>query len=246
MPFRLGFIAVVLAVVVTVAGGARAANQTVTALSGPNRFEPSTVMVDQGETVTWQNGSGTHNVQFNDGSYEMPPNPSSLGWTVSRTFNTSGTFTYLCRQHGPSMSGTVVVQPVAPPPPGPPAPAPPGGSPPPGSPPTGPGAPPPLPLLSVTLKVSDATPLAGKRVRVFGVVRPARDGRKVQIQKRLRNGAFKTIASARLRDAGAAKSVYSLRLRLSADTVLRARVAGDDEAATGLSHRRTLDVHSPA
>ena len=122
-----------------------------------------------------------------------------------------------------------------------------GTAPPGGGPPTGPGNPaPPLPLLTVTLKVSDATPLAGKRVRVFGVVRPARDGRKVQIQKRLRNGSFKTIATTRLRDAGAAKSTYSLLLRLSADAVLRAREAGDDEAATGLSHRRKLDVHSPA
>jgi plastocyanin len=252
MPFRLGFIAVVLAVVVTVAGGARAANQTVTALSGPNRFSPSTVMVNQGEMVTWNNGSGTHNVQFNDGSYEMPPNPDSSNWTVSRTFNTPGTFTYICRQHGSSMSGTVVVQavgsppPPGPPPPGPPVPAPPGGNPPGGNPPPTVGDPAPLPLLSVTLKVSDVTPLAGKRVRVFGVVRPARDGRKVQIQKRLRNASFKTIATTRLRDAGAAKSIYSLRLRLSADTVLRARVAGDDEAATGLSNGRKLDVHSPA
>jgi plastocyanin len=252
MPFRLGFIAVVLAVVVTVAGGARAANQTVTALSGPNRFSPQAVTINQGEMVTWNNGSGLHNVQFNDGSYEMPADPSSSSWTVSRTFNTPGTFAYICRQHGTSMSGSVTVLPVAPPPPpppppGPPVPAPPGGSPPGGSPPTGPGAPAPtLPLLSVTLKVSDATPLAGKRVRVFGIVRPARDGRKVQIQKRLRNGKFKTIATTRLRDAGAAKSIYSLRLRLSADTVLRARVAGDDEAATGLSHGRKLDVHSPA
>jgi len=238
MPFRLGFIAVVLAVVATVAGGARAANQTVTALSGPNRFEPITVTVDQGEMVTWNNGSGTHNVQFDDGSYEMPVNPSSSSWTVSRTFNTPGTFTYICRQHGASMAGSVV---VLPPPSGPPLPAPPGGNPPPTV-----GDPAPLPLLNVTLKVSDATPLAGKRVRVFGVVRPARDGRKVQIQKRLRNRTFKTIATTRLRDAGAARSVYSLRLRLSADTVVRARVAGDDEAATGVSHGRRLDVRSPA
>jgi plastocyanin len=246
MPFRLGFIVVVLAVVVTVAGGARAANQTVTALSGPDRFAPPTVTVNQGEMVTWNNGGGLHNVQFNDGSYEMPADPSSSGWTVSRTFNTPGTFSYICRQHGSSMSGSVIVLPVAPPPPGPPAPAPPGGSPP-GGPPTGPGDPAPtLPQLSVTLKVSDSTPLAGRRVRVFGVVRPARDGRKVQIQKRLRNGSFKTIATTRLRDAGAGKSIYSLRLRLSADTVLRARVAGDDDAATGLSRRRKLDVHSPA
>ena len=243
MSFRLGFIAAVLAVVVTVAGGARAANQTVTALSDPNRFSPLTVTVNQGEMVTWNNDSGTHNVQFNDGSYEMPADPSSLSWTVSRTFATPGTFTYICREHGTGMSGTVVVLPGGRR--GSPAPAPPGGSPPGGDPPPTGGGPKALPL-SVTLKVGDATPLAGKLVRVFGVVRPARDGRKVQIQKRLRKGGFKTIATTRLRDAGAAKSTYGLRLRLSADTVLRARVAGDDEAATGLSRGRKLDVHSPA
>ena len=100
--------------------------------------------------------------------------------------------------------------------------------------------------LKVTLAVSDATPLAGKRVRVFGVVRPARDGRKVQIQKRLRNGKLaRRSPQLGLKDAGAAKSIYSLRLRVSADTVLRARVAGDDERASGLSHGRKAG-RSPA
>ncbi len=249
MPFRLGLIAVVLAVSVAVAGDAGAVDQTVSALSGPNRFAPANVTIDQGDTVTWQNMSGTHNVQFNDGSYEMPANPSSSMWTVSRTFNTPGTFTYICRQHGTSMSGSVTVQAVAPPPPGPgePAPSPPGGSPPGGNPPSGPGAPGgETKALSISLKLSDSTPLAGKRVRLFGVVKPARDGRKVQIQKRLRNGKFKTIATTRLKAAAGDKSVYALRLRVTADTVLRARVAGDDEAATGLSRGRKLDVHRPA
>jgi plastocyanin len=230
---RLGVTATVLAVVVTAfSSGALAANQTVTALSGPNRFSPAAVTINQGEMVTWTNGSGLHNVQFDDGSFEQPATPSSSAWTVQRTFNTPGTFTYLCEQHGSSMSGSVTVLATGTPPP-------PGGTPPP------PGTPP-LPLLKVTLKVSDTTPLAGRRVRVFGVVRPARDGRKVQIQKRLRSGKFKTIATTRLQNAGADKSTYSLRLRVSADTVLRARVGGDDANATGLSRSRKLDVHRPA
>jgi hypothetical protein len=91
--------------------------------------------------------------------------------------------------------------------------------------------------------VSDATPAAGRRVRLFGVVRPARDGRKVQIQKRGRGGRYRTVATARLRDAGAAKSVFSLRLAVARDAVLRARVAGDDRRATGLSKARKVDVH---
>jgi plastocyanin len=248
MPFRLGLTAVVLAVVATAAGAAPAAAQTVSAQPS-DTFSPSDLTVTQGQSVTFRNGGGTHNVHFDDGSVDIPATADSTQWEFAHPFNTVGNFRYYCEIHGAAngvgMSGIVRV--VAPPPPGPPAPAPPGGNPPGGGPPTGPGNPaPPLPLLTVTLKVSDATPLARKRVRVFGVVRPARDGRKVQIQKRLRNGSFKTIATTRLRDAGAAKSTYSLLLRLSADAVLRARVAGDDEAATGLSHRRKLDVHSPA
>ena len=242
----------VWAVIGAAATGAGAANQTVMALSGPNRFSPSTVTINQGETVTWSNGGGNHNVQFNDGTYQMPANPSTTGWTVSRTFNTPGTFTYVCREHAPGMAGTVTVLPVSPPPGGgPPAQGPGGGgTTDPGSGGPAPGGQPPDEKvgapLKVTLAVSDATPLAGKRVRLFGVVRPARDGSKVQIQKRLRSGKFKTIATTRLQGAAGDKSTYTLRLRLSADTVLRARVAGDDDRATGLSRGRKLDVHQPA
>jgi hypothetical protein len=97
----------------------------------------------------------------------------------------------------------------------------------------------------VTLNASDSTPLAGKKVRLFGVVRPARDGRKVQIQKRVRNGRYQTIATTFLRDDGTAKSRFSLRLKVSSDAVLRARVAGDGQRATGVSKTRKLDVHRP-
>ncbi|MBA3264450.1 MAG: hypothetical protein H0T69_18685 [Thermoleophilaceae bacterium] len=223
------------------------------ALQSPNRFQPATVTIDQGEKVTWTNGGGVHNVQFEDG-FEEPMVPSASSWTVERTFTTPGSFNYLCRQHGSSMSGTVNVLPAGGPAPPPADSPPPGGNPPEGSPPGGDppaggdptGAPAPsLPLFKVTLKVSDATPLAGKRLRLFGVVQPARDGRKVQIQKRARNGRFLTIATARLRDAGAAKSAFSVRLRASGDAVFRARVAGDDERGTGLSKTRKVDVHRP-
>jgi hypothetical protein len=174
----------------------------------------------------------------------MPANPSTSSWTVNRTFNSVGTFRYYCEAHADvGMEGIVRV--VAVPGGSPPGGSPPGGGPPGGNPPGGGGPGPSLPLLKVSLKVSDATPLAGKRVRLFGVVRPARDGRKVQIQKRGRDGEFKTIATTRLKDAGAAKSEFSLRLRVAADAVLRARVAGDDERATGLSKTKKVDVHSP-
>jgi plastocyanin len=256
MLLRLAGMVGVWVVVGAAATGAGAENQTVMALQGPNRFAPNDVTINQHETVTWTNGGGTHNVQFNDGSYEQPTDPSSSSWTVSRTFDTAGTFTYICREHGSSMSGTVHVLPVSPPPENPP----PGGGPPaqepgsggsadPGSGGSAPGGQSPgdtTTPLKVTLKAGDTTPLAGKLVRLFGVVKPARDGKKVQIQRRLRNGKFKTIVTTRLHAASGDKSTYSLKLRLARDAVLRARVAGDDERAAGVSRGRKLDVHRAA
>ena len=94
---------------------ALAANQTVTANS-TNTFSPSTVTVTQGEMVTWNNTSGVHNVNFDDGSYTMPPSPQAAPWTVSRTFNNVGSFRYYCQLHGGAggvgMSGIVNVTPL--------------------------------------------------------------------------------------------------------------------------------------
>jgi plastocyanin len=257
MLLRAGITAAIVAVSLGTAGAALAANQTVTAKSAPNEFVSNDVTVNVNEMVTWTNAGGTHNVHFDDNSFVMPMTESPAGpaWPVSRTFGTVGTFRYYCEPHGGpngvGMSGIVrVVQPSGGDPPGgdpPPGGNPPPGGTPPGDDPPGGGGPGPgsLPLLTVSLKVSDSTPPAGKRVRLFGVVRPARDGRKVQIQKRGRNGQFKTIATTRLKDAGAAKSAFSLLLRVAADAVLRARVAGDDERGTGVSKTRKVDVHSP-
>src|SRR5215213_11053664 len=112
MLLRLGVIAVVVVVAVTAPGDALAANQTVNALSGPNRFEPASVTVNQGEKVTWTNVSGLHNVRFDDGLFEQPAAPTNPPWTVERTFNTPGTFTYLCEQHNTTMFGSVTVVPA--------------------------------------------------------------------------------------------------------------------------------------
>jgi plastocyanin len=228
----LGVTAVVVAATLTVAGGALAADQAVMA-TADDEFVPADVTVTQGEKVTWTNAGGTHNVSFDDGSFVQPTAPIESRWTVERVFNTPGTFGYICVAHAPSMAGTVTVLAA-----GPPAGAPPVN-------PTPGGPAPSLALLKVTLKVSDSTPSAGARVRLFGAVRPARDGRKVQLQKRVRTGEFRTVATTRLRDAGTAKSAFSLRLRVSGNASFRARVTGDDERATGVSRTRKLDVQPP-
>jgi plastocyanin len=253
MFLRAGIAAVILAVSLGVAGVSGAANQTVMALPS-NDFSPADVTVNVGEKVTWTNSGGNHNVVLDEGNTQLNA-PSTSDWTVERTFTAVGTVRYYCEIHGDpngvGMAGIVRV--VAPPggdPPGgtpPPGGSPPGNDPPGDNPPGGGGGPGPgsLPLLTVSLKLSDSTPLAGARVRLFGVVRPARDGRKVQIQRRGRKGEFKTIATTRLKDAGAAQSEFSLRLRVGTDAVLRARVAGDADRGTGVSKPRKVDVHAP-
>jgi plastocyanin len=70
-------------------------------------FNPTSVTVAVGGTVTWANADTTvHTVTFDAG-----PDCGRLntGGTVTRTFDTAGTFTYHCAIHS-SMKGTVVVQ----------------------------------------------------------------------------------------------------------------------------------------
>ena len=99
-----------LAAAVLLAVPASAANQSVKTQS-PNQWAPDDVTIDLGDTVTWNNGSqGFHNVEFNDGSFTEPPAPSSQPWTVDRTFDTPGTFRYVCGFHGAAMSGVVRVR----------------------------------------------------------------------------------------------------------------------------------------
>jgi len=84
------------------AASAPAANQNVTAQSsGPNNtFTPKAVTINAGDTVTWTNNSGFHNVHFDDNSFIQPASPAFPPWTVSRTFPSAGTFRYYCDAHG--------------------------------------------------------------------------------------------------------------------------------------------------
>ncbi len=71
-------------------------------------FNPSTLTVPKGTTVTWTNtASRTHTVTADDGSFDMQ---AAAGTTVTQTFSTAGTFKYHCSIHT-QMTGTVVVTP---------------------------------------------------------------------------------------------------------------------------------------
>lgn len=70
-------------------------------------FEPAELTVAKGATVTWSNtGDATHTVKWSDGT----PESAGLtgGATYERTFETAGSFPYVCGIHG-SMTGTIAV-----------------------------------------------------------------------------------------------------------------------------------------
>jgi plastocyanin len=207
-------------------------------------FVSSDVTVNVGEMVTWTNTGGTHNVKFNDGSFEQPSPANGTAWTVSRTFATAGDYRYYCSIHGTAtggMSGFVhVVAPGTNPPPGAtPPPAGGGGSPGGGS--TGGGSPesgsPQKTPFTVTLRSSRAK---GAKVRFFGSVRPAQDGRLALIQVRSRGGRYKTVVRVRLKHARGDQSVFSVRLRVARVGVFRARVLGAGDHSTGTSGTRRV------
>jgi plastocyanin len=70
-------------------------------------FQPGSVEVAAGGTVTWTNtGQAPHTVTADDGSFDS--GQLAPGASFSQTFNTAGTFTYHCSIH-PQMTGTVTV-----------------------------------------------------------------------------------------------------------------------------------------
>ena len=72
------------------------------------KFEPATLTISVGTTVTWTNNdSASHTVTADDGSFKSET--LGKGGTFSQTFTTAGTFAYHCNFHS-SMTGTITVQ----------------------------------------------------------------------------------------------------------------------------------------
>jgi plastocyanin len=70
-------------------------------------FEPKTIEVEAGETVTWTNEDNfTHTVQV-DGEED---HEVEQGESVSITFDTPGTYHYVCTLHEQDMEGDVIVK----------------------------------------------------------------------------------------------------------------------------------------
>jgi hypothetical protein len=95
----------------------------------------------------------------------------------------------------------------------------------------------------VGLKVSDATPRKGQRVRFSGTVRPQHDGTRVAIQRKKADGTWATVKTPLLRDAGSAFSRYSKRFRIRRSSTYRTVIGAHADHAEGVSRERALTIH---
>lgn len=75
-------------------------------------FSPQVISVRVGVQITWeQRGGITHDVVFTDTPTEVRSPFLNRGSTFTWTFDTPGTYHYLCDLHPNIMKGTVMVQP---------------------------------------------------------------------------------------------------------------------------------------
>ena len=69
------------------------------------RFNPHTIEIQAGQTVTWTNDDSVSHTVVGFGENASVP----AGGTFSHTFATPGTYDYACTIH-PGMTGTVIVK----------------------------------------------------------------------------------------------------------------------------------------
>jgi plastocyanin len=115
---RLATLALMVAAVVAViasagssgGGGTARAAANVTITARDFFWSPDTVAIQVGDTVTWTNEQGFHNVLLGDSRLNQPGFPSDPAWNPppQRTFTEPGSYTFVCEVH-PGMTGTVNV-----------------------------------------------------------------------------------------------------------------------------------------
>ena len=103
--------AVLLATVVAAGCGAASSSDPVAttkvSMAKSYRFDPRTIEIHAGDTVTWTNNDNfTHTVEV-DGRED---HKVDRGDSVSITFATPGHYHYVCTLHSKDMDGTVIVQ----------------------------------------------------------------------------------------------------------------------------------------
>ncbi|HIG32948.1 MAG TPA: hypothetical protein EYQ09_05895, partial [Flavobacteriales bacterium] len=75
-------------------------------------FSPSSLTINVGDTVTWNNTGGNHNVNGTQATFPNNPegfgNSVGAGWTFQWIFTLAGTYDYQCDPHAPGMSGVII------------------------------------------------------------------------------------------------------------------------------------------
>ena len=105
MRAALALVAVVFA---TAAAPASAATKSV--LIGATFFDPQTLTINAGDTVTWTSGAGRHTVSSNTDAFDS--GALAEGQSFSHTFGAAGTYAYRDRLNPQIANGTVIVQAV--------------------------------------------------------------------------------------------------------------------------------------
>jgi plastocyanin len=72
-------------------------------------FQPASVTIQVGDTVTWTNLDSAAHTATDTGSGSLFDGVMNQGESLSYTFTQAGTFDYICTFH-PDMTGTVIVQ----------------------------------------------------------------------------------------------------------------------------------------
>jgi plastocyanin len=117
-----GLLALVASVFLS--ANADAANWTVDVGGAQLVYSPATLTITAGDTVTFTNQGGFHNVAADDGLFRCAQNcsgsggdPDSTLWSSTVTLASPGTVGYHCEVHGAAglgMFGTITVQPAPP------------------------------------------------------------------------------------------------------------------------------------
>lgn len=108
---HLATIGALAGALIAIASPAQAANFTVSA-NPNNTFTPAQLSITEGDSVTFTNAGGAHNVHFEEDVDAAFP-PQQDAWSFTRTFSTIGTYRYFDDAHGGrgglDMAGVIVV-----------------------------------------------------------------------------------------------------------------------------------------
>jgi plastocyanin len=112
MTMRALLVAVLVAVAATGAAGAAGSGSAAdVTIEGRDFFwSPADVTIQVGDTVTWTNQQGFHNVVVGTERLNNPGFPGDDSWRPppQKTFTAPGSYPYLCEVHG-GMTGTITV-----------------------------------------------------------------------------------------------------------------------------------------